>query len=78
MSEPTQYDEGQNPRAFPTATTYHQAEGPEYANGMSLRDYFAGQALASPLAARFEPAQSRAKWCYEMADAMLKARKANE
>lgn len=44
--------------------------------GMTLRDYFAGQALAGvasdPTADMNNP--ERAKWAYRMADAMIKAR----
>jgi len=41
--------------------------------GMTLRDYFAGEALIiCPLTI---PAD-KASWCYAMADAMLKAREA--
>ena len=48
-------------------------------NGMSLRDWFAGQALAGRLArpspnASPIPCKVRAEWCYTMADAMLAAR----
>lgn len=40
--------------------------------GMSLRDYFAGEAMAiCPLTI---PAD-KARWCYKMADSMLEARK---
>lgn len=44
--------------------------------GMTLRDYFAGQALAGIAA---DPdvdisTDERARWSYRMADAMLKAR----
>lgn len=45
--------------------------------GMTLRDWFAGQALSGVLA---QPEQTgntaTAKWCYTMADAMLEAREA--
>ena len=54
-------------------------------NGMWLRDYFAGQALAGDMAnssegcfsnnAETDDLQSRAKFFYRMADAMLAARK---
>ena len=44
------------------------------AQGMSLRDYFAGQALAD-LSANDAPAWAKAEWAYECADAMLAARK---
>jgi len=48
--------------------------------GMSLRDYFAGQALANGWRQMFESEEGEflygdiARSCYEMADAMLKAR----
>ena len=45
--------------------------------GMSLRDYFAGQALAGLVMNKrhiaFHPTDD-AKWVYELADAMLEAR----
>ena len=43
-----------------------------YWNGMTLRDWFAGQALASGGSAPSN--DGTATWCYEMADAMIKAR----
>ena len=51
-------------------------------NGMTLRDYFAGQALAgmgqwSPSGMQMDFG-ARAHWAYEQADAMLKARKPEE
>jgi len=46
--------------------------------GMSLRDWFAGQALNGHCA-NHEHSQASsetlARWCYQCADAMLKARK---
>jgi hypothetical protein len=39
--------------------------------GMTLRDYFAGQQLCAETVGSPD---SRARWAYEMADAMLKAR----
>lgn len=58
-------------------------EGAKYVEGMSLRDWFAGQALASAWNAfdkgYFEsddPANDIAKAAYQQADAMLKARNA--
>ena len=50
-------------------------------DGMTLRDYFAGQALAN-LALKVEPNENSFRWtedelaeeCYDIADAMLKAR----
>lgn len=47
------------------------------ANGMSLRDYFAGQALAGFIANTKRPttiARDDANWCYLIADALLAAR----
>lgn len=46
-------------------------------NGMSLRDYFAGQALAGFMASTKRPTTMHpddAEWCYQIADAMLAAR----
>lgn len=50
----------------------------DYNNGMTLRDYFAAQALHSMQSISIEtedglPKQI-AKWAYSVADAMLKAR----
>ena len=47
------------------------------ANGMHLRDYFAAKAMHASLS--LDPANAassgeHARWAYEMADAMLKAR----
>ena len=57
--------------AFPVQ---HREGGPD--EGMSLRDYFAGQALVGILM-NFGPSPSkyRAGQAYEFADAMLEARK---
>jgi hypothetical protein len=43
--------------------------------GMTLRDYFAAKAMQGILFEGLEPEET-AKWSYEMADAMLKAREA--
>ena len=59
--------------AFPvTSTADHQF------CGMSLRDYFAGQAMTGCLPGSMTviPPEEYAKWAYRMADAMLKARSA--
>ena len=48
---------------------------PEY--GMTMRDYFAVKAMQGECAACSQGAakpEATAKWAYEMADAMLKAR----
>ena len=50
-------------------------------HGMTLRDYFAGQALAGFIAAstgRDVHSQPAARMCYQMADAMLAARERKE
>ena len=50
------------------------------AEGMTLRDYFAAQAMINAnfsYESKKTPQridQSEAKWCYEIADSMLKAR----
>jgi hypothetical protein len=44
--------------------------------GMSLRDYFAGQALAGMMANNYWTTSEVAADCYFHADAMLKSRKA--
>lgn len=44
------------------------------ADEMTLRDYFAGQALFVSYA-RLSDMQSMAEYCYSLADAMLEARK---
>ena len=69
------YNKLNNPRAFPGNSNY----------GMSLRDYFAGQALAGDMAedtlpSDASPAQieERAQLYYRLADAMLKVRAEDE
>jgi len=61
-----------NPQAFPNI-----GDGPIW-DGMTLRDYFAGQALQGLLAGRVVGSERvdtlKAKYCYEMADAMLSKR----
>ena len=63
--------------AFPTP---RYERGDMYSLGMTLRDYFAAKAMQGLLASL--PSDTTlydsnvAKWSYEMADAMLKAREA--
>lgn len=47
--------------------------------GMTLRDYFAAKAMQGGLCDGSEVYKPNefAKWCYEMADAMLNARESN-
>lgn len=80
MSEPR--DDGGS--AFPLLRAWDRDQR-EYADcftaeGMSLRDYFAGQALCGVVgSSQFEPKTSDetlARVCYKWADAMLAARKA--
>lgn len=64
----------ENPPAFPQSLA---PDGPF--GGMTLRDYFAGQALAGYFAAPYTPHMNAdhartAKYCFAMADAMLVAR----
>lgn len=67
--------------AFPQATVVRNEYGrafQEQLPGMSLRDWFAGQALAGRL---IEPESSdiqAAAWAYGLADAMLTAREAHK
>ncbi|SAK62380.1 hypothetical protein AWB75_02687 [Caballeronia catudaia] len=69
------YNKLNNPRAFPGNSNY----------GMSLRDYFAGQALAGDMADEALPydasstlLEERAQLYYRLADAMLKVRAQDE
>jgi hypothetical protein len=71
-----------NPPAFPTPLQHNDWR--EDYPGMTLRDYFAGQALAG-ISAHLrgatinEPetsAQAHARWAYAAADAMMEARDA--
>jgi hypothetical protein len=54
--------------AFPST---HPSYGQE--EGMTLRDYFAAKAMQG-LAGEIEDEACAARWCYEMADAMLSQR----
>jgi len=60
--------------AFPVVET-HPVHGSRIDFGMTLRDYFAGQALAGLQFMDTERTyDTDAKNCYQMADAMIKAR----
>jgi len=63
--------------AFPIPDTLHANGQVQYgANGMSLRDWFAGQALAN-YALQYQEkltGEDIASQCYSLADAMLAAR----
>ena len=73
--------------AFPMVRTEYDENEHRYTlntfseGGMSLRDYFAGQAMNGELAAQHGPEgnewsspESLANWAYRVADAMLKER----
>lgn len=56
---------------------YFDETGITYHHGMSLRDWFAGQALAGWMTSEDVPCDERiAERCYQIADAMLAARSA--
>lgn len=55
-------DEPENPKAFPTGN---------FNKGMTLRDYFAGQALAGILARTSYTEKDASRIAYVMASAML-------
>lgn len=66
--------------AFPQTTTesYGGELAVDVSGGMSLRDWFAGQALIgmgtwSPVGSPMEPT-ARAEWAYQQADAILAER----
>lgn len=68
--------------AFPAHLAYSPEGGAHIASeyfadseGMSLRDWFAGQALAGRMTHMAD--QPLAEYCYRIADAMLAARKLN-
>lgn len=56
--------------AFPIETT-----ATPWAEGMTLRDWFAGQALATAYVQNEADAHKTAVWAYNVADAMLDARR---
>ena len=67
--------------AFPDVQFTHNNGDTSFKNnGMTLRDYFAGQALAGMLADpdTTESPDVLARACYRCADAMIDARKASQ
>jgi len=65
-------------KAHPTNMAFPVANEHGVQHGMTLRDYFAGQALAGWLSTadlcRYVPPNEVADLAYEFADAMMKAR----
>ena len=67
----------ENPQAFPMSAKDQQGMiSCSSSQGMTLRDYFAGQVLSTVFTTYYENAQSdhMAKAAYHLADAMLKER----
>jgi hypothetical protein len=63
--------------AFPsTFKSLHPDEAQVHRWGMTLRDYFAAKALWGVVNENHMTQKQMAKWSYEMADEMLKAREA--
>lgn len=62
--------------AFPLSDSCHEYVNSNRsdANGMHLRDYFAAHALANGYTEHEGDPSRVAKWAYDIADAMLKAR----
>ena len=64
--------------AFPRPMAETSLGGNYEQDGMDLRDYFAGQALAGwPVTDHGSDADALARKCYAMADAMIRARGGN-
>lgn len=64
--------------AFPFAKEMETISGLQFSTGMSLRDYFAGQALKVTL---FRPGVTffnATREAYQIADAMIEAREAQQ
>ena len=64
--------------AFPNDTAYRDERGTLIGGGMTLRDYFAGQALAGMLADGSYSFNGAAQDAYAFADAMLAERERTE
>jgi hypothetical protein len=63
--------------AFPFEYFDNQLQKIKVVHGMSLRDYFAAKTVHASMTAdpaNEADADSHARWAYEMADAMLRAR----
>ena len=62
-----------NQPAFPVQSVYIEDQETN-SRGMTLRDYFAAQAMANAYTQHDGNPNLIAKWAYEIADEMLKAR----
>jgi len=62
----------QGTTAFPVSI--NTGNGVHWSKGMTLRDYFAAKAMQGVIHRSVVDESMCAKWAYEMADAMLKAR----
>ena len=60
--------------AFPTESAAQTGNTTWRYEGMTLRDHFAGEALANPYTASDTDPAKIADWAYQIADAMIKAR----
>ena len=75
-------DKPENPRAFPCEKPSQTPQGYMEQEGMTLRDYFAGQAILMdglgihgfPMIAEEPASEHMARAAYSLADAMLKER----
>ena len=77
MSNSKTIDDGGS--AFPivaTETNEHGIVFPFITPGLSMRDWFAGQALSNQYAQHDGDPNKVAEWAYHIADAMIAARKA--
>lgn len=63
-----------NEAAFPTIEAFHPQMGIQSSPGMSLRDWFAGMALASVYVDNQVDCERCAEYAYQLADAMLHER----
>jgi hypothetical protein len=67
-----------NPQAFPGYKNAWKAGEFSIEEGMTLRDYFAGQTLCGTCSIGDLTYEERAELAYKQADAMLKEREKNE
>ena len=77
MSDTTKEPDDGGP-AYPRYDWDTESMAMNISDGMSLRDWFAGQALAGETARNpWVTMETRlTEWCYQVADGMIKARKA--